>query len=64
MEQVAQRWWEEDGDAAAFDAFCTENFIADPVALDEAFEVTVLSREEIFTGGYDQVSEVEGADTR
>jgi hypothetical protein len=38
VEQVAQRWWAEDGDAAAFTAFCEENFIADPAALDAAFE--------------------------
>ena len=37
-EQVAQRWWAEDGDAAAFSAFCEANFIADPAALEAAFE--------------------------
>lgn len=38
VEQVAQRWWTEDGDAAAFTAFCEANFIADPAALDAAFD--------------------------
>ena len=38
VEQVAQRWWTEDGDAAAFTAFCEENFIADPAALGAAFD--------------------------
>lgn len=38
VEQVSQRWWAEDGDAAAFSAFCEENFIADPAALDAAFD--------------------------
>src|SRR5215210_568971 len=36
IEQVAQRWWSEDGDAQAFTAFCEESFLADPAALDEA----------------------------
>jgi hypothetical protein len=31
--QVAQRWWAEDGDAAAFTSFCEENFVADPARL-------------------------------
>lgn len=38
VEQVAQRWWAEDGDAAAFSAFCEANFIADPAELNAAFE--------------------------
>jgi hypothetical protein len=33
VEQVAQRWWAEDGDDDAFLAFCAENFLADPAAL-------------------------------
>ena len=33
--QAAERWWASDGDAAAFTAFCTENFIAD-VAVQDA----------------------------
>jgi hypothetical protein len=37
VEQVAQRWWAEDGDAAAFAAFCDENLLADPAVLDATF---------------------------
>ncbi len=39
-EQVAQRWWAEDGDAEAFVAFCTGSgsFLADPDALRATFE--------------------------
>ncbi|MBZ5588506.1 MAG: hypothetical protein LAO05_08080 [Acidobacteriia bacterium] len=33
VSQVAQRWWKEDGDEAAFTAFCTANFIAGPAEL-------------------------------
>ena len=35
VEQVAQRWWAEDGDAQAFAAFCEESFLADPAEVDE-----------------------------
>jgi hypothetical protein len=35
--QVAQRWFEADGDAAAFTAFCAENFINDDAALASNF---------------------------
>ncbi|HSF41699.1 MAG TPA: hypothetical protein VLT87_18005 [Thermoanaerobaculia bacterium] len=35
VEQVAQRWWAEDGDAEAFAAFCEESFLADPAEVDE-----------------------------
>jgi hypothetical protein len=35
--QVAQRWFEDDGDAATFTAFCTENFLADDAALAASF---------------------------
>jgi hypothetical protein len=38
VEQVAQRWWEEDGDARAFSTFCEESFLADPAALAQTFE--------------------------
>jgi hypothetical protein len=37
VEQVAGRWWPEDGDAAAFTVFCESHFIADPQALAAAF---------------------------
>ncbi|HYO13720.1 MAG TPA: hypothetical protein VE685_11050 [Thermoanaerobaculia bacterium] len=30
VEQVARRWWAEDGDAAAFAAFCEASFLTDP----------------------------------
>jgi len=36
--QVAQRWWAEDGDAAAFTSFCETNFVADPAQLAAAAE--------------------------
>jgi hypothetical protein len=31
--QVAQRWWSEDGDAAAFAAFCTDHFVTEEAEL-------------------------------
>jgi hypothetical protein len=31
--QVAQRWWADDGDGAAFASFCESNFVADPAQL-------------------------------
>lgn len=34
VRQVAQRWWAEDGDAAAFKAFCEESFLAEPAELE------------------------------
>jgi hypothetical protein len=37
VEQVARRWWAEDGDAEAFAAFCEENFLTDPEALAGTF---------------------------
>jgi hypothetical protein len=38
VEQVAQRWWEEDGDARAFSTFCEESFLAGPAVLGQTFE--------------------------
>jgi hypothetical protein len=38
VEQVAQRWWAKDGDAAAFSAFCEENFLTDPAELERTFQ--------------------------
>jgi hypothetical protein len=35
--QVAQRWFDEDGDGAAFTAFCADNFLADDAALAASF---------------------------
>jgi hypothetical protein len=37
VEQVARRWWSEDGDAKAFSAFCEANFLAGPEDLAETF---------------------------
>ena len=37
VEQAAQRWWPEDGDAEAFATFCESHFLADPEALDATF---------------------------
>lgn len=38
VEQAARRWWEEDGDAAAFTAFCEESFLTDPADLERTFQ--------------------------
>jgi len=35
--QVAQRWFAEDGDEAAFSTFCVDNFVADPATLATIF---------------------------
>lgn len=37
VQQVAQRWWPEDGDAAAFSSFCESSFVVDPRDLATAF---------------------------
>ncbi|HEV8583039.1 MAG TPA: hypothetical protein VGX68_28560 [Thermoanaerobaculia bacterium] len=37
VEQVAQRWWPEDGDAEAFADFCESQFLADSDALAATF---------------------------
>lgn len=37
VEQVAQRWWAEDGDPQAFAAFCEESFLAGPAEVDETY---------------------------
>jgi hypothetical protein len=37
VEQVARRWWAEDGDATAFAAFCEENFLTGPEAIAGTF---------------------------
>jgi hypothetical protein len=37
VEQVARRWWEEDGDARALSSFCEESFLTAPAALDALF---------------------------
>ncbi|MFL6195861.1 MAG: hypothetical protein ACJ75H_16905, partial [Thermoanaerobaculia bacterium] len=38
VEQVAQRWWPEDGGAEDFAAFCDAHFLADPQALTTTFQ--------------------------
>jgi hypothetical protein len=38
VQQAAQRWRPEDGDAQAFSSFCEANFIADPEQLAATFE--------------------------
>lgn len=38
VEQVAQRWWEEDGGGKAFIEFCEQSFLADPEQLAAAFQ--------------------------
>lgn len=38
VEQVAQRWWPEDGGAEDFAAFCEAHFLADPQALATTFQ--------------------------
>ena len=37
VEQAARRWWAEDGDAAAFTAFCEESFLSDPAEVERTF---------------------------
>lgn len=38
VQQAAQRWWPEDGDAQAFSDFCEANFIAGPGELATTFQ--------------------------
>jgi hypothetical protein len=38
VEQAAQLWWPEDGDAEAFVGFCGSQFLAEPEALAAAFQ--------------------------
>jgi len=38
VDQVADLWRKEDGDADVFAGYCRESFIADPAALDAAFQ--------------------------
>jgi hypothetical protein len=47
VQQVAGRWWPEDGDADAFTRFCEENFLIDPEALTTAFERIQVVLEQI-----------------
>ena len=47
VEQVAQRWWPEDGDAEAFSSFCDTHFVTDPQALDTTFQRLERTLEQI-----------------
>ena len=47
VQQAAQRWWPEDGDAEAFSNFCEANFIADPGALAATFRRLTATLEQI-----------------
>ena len=38
VQQVADRWWVQDGNSEAFATFCEANFLADETKLKEAFE--------------------------
>jgi len=38
VEQVARRWWAEDGDDAAFGDFCAASFLTDPAEIDRTAE--------------------------
>ncbi len=46
--QVAARWWAEDGDEAAFTAFCTEQLITDPAELAATSERLEVAFEQIY----------------
>ena len=37
VRQVAQHWWDEDGDEESFAAFCTEHFLSDEEQLTSTF---------------------------
>jgi hypothetical protein len=37
VEQVARRWWAQDGDEAAFSDFCAEKLLTDPTEIDRTF---------------------------
>jgi hypothetical protein len=45
--QVAERWWAEDGDAAAFSTFCREHFLTDEAEIDRTFERIQTAVEQI-----------------
>jgi len=47
VQQAAQRWWPEDGDAEAFSDFCEANFLADPRALATTFQRLTATLEQI-----------------
>ena len=45
--QVAERWWREDGDAAAFAAFCDEHFLPDSASRAATFQRLEAALEQI-----------------
>jgi hypothetical protein len=45
--QVAQRWWPEDGDAAAYTRFCVESFATDPAEKTRIFERLEAALEQV-----------------
>ncbi|QQR73752.1 MAG: hypothetical protein IPJ17_20155 [Holophagales bacterium] len=47
VRQVAERWWPEDGDEAAFAAFCEANFLAKPEEVRAALDRFELVLEEM-----------------
>jgi hypothetical protein len=47
VRQVADRWWEEDGDAEAFAAFCREHYLADDAARASVFARIEAALEQI-----------------
>jgi hypothetical protein len=47
VQQVADRWWSEDGDADDFTEFCVANFLVDPGALTATFGRIQLVLEQV-----------------
>jgi hypothetical protein len=47
VRQVAEHWWESDGDAAAFVAFCEASFVADAAELAVAYDRLEAALEQV-----------------
>ncbi len=47
VQQVAERWWPEDGDGEALAVFCEESFLADPAELAATFALLERRMEQI-----------------
>jgi hypothetical protein len=47
VEQAARRWWAEDGEAAAFTAFCEENFLTEEADLERTFQKIEWTLEQV-----------------
>lgn len=56
VRQVAKLWQEQDGDDAAFKAFCLEKYIADPVEKKEVF-LKISDYMEAINGHFSQMSQ-------